>query len=266
MDHSNPLISNQDFFTALFDAGEKTCFAENKYGTTLYDVNFHDKLPMQNNVFFSINPMHTSRMDKNVTCYRNILIEFDTLTGPAQLAAIESMPFTTLVWSGGKSCHAILSLETSRATEQEYRDLVKRIQIKMPDMDRSTGNPSRFSRFPGATRDNGQKQYLFEVFTRVSDAEILDWLGPAPIKHPVIVKIEPADKERLRMLGSVSTYYFNFGETSNRNNQLFMVACDMLRSGYKLETVFEKVMEVTTLSFREVHTCVKSAYKTVRKG
>ena len=158
-----------NFYSVLFEANEQTCFSNNIYGTLL-----------QNNTngpycdtaqFFSINPMHTSRADSNVTNYRNILIEFDTLSPEEQLAQLTTVPYSTLTWSGGKSYHAILSLDSSCVDISAYKYLVRRIQSKLPDMDRSTGNPSRFSRMPNAIRDNGNEQTLVEVRSRVSTSE-----------------------------------------------------------------------------------------------
>lgn len=249
-----------NFYNVLFDKNEQICLSDKVYGIQLFS--FRPSVTQ----YFSINPMHTSRADSNVTCYRNILIEFDTLSPDEQLAKLEAVPYSTLTWSGGKSYHAIISLETPCATAAEYKALVKLVQAKLPDMDKSTGNPSRFSRCPGVKRDNGNLQALQLVVGRISRETMSNWLGPAPADEPKRV-YAGKDSERRRILSGFTKHFWMFGTDTNRNKSLFNAACDTLRAGYTAEEVEEKACEVLDLELKEIRACIKSAQKTVdREG
>ncbi len=250
-------MSQDTFFGTLFNFGEKTCFSHSLYNTNLtliYSKKRHEEQ------FFSINPLTIKRADANVTVFRNILIEFDSLNENEQLKALKNIPYTTLVWSGGKSYHAIISLAEPCKDREEYNKLVKRIQKKLPDMDKTTSNPSRFSRVPDVVRENGNIQEFEELGLRILRGELDAWLGPAepePVyepQEPIEGYIPPWTRSYLR-LGS---------EPGQRNRDAFKAACDLARAGIPFEDARKMVNEVADLPYHEVNLCVSSAYKTVR--
>lgn len=244
------------FWKILFDPEESTCFASTIYGTAICKVDTGIHLPGR---FFSINPLKSNRTDANVTCYRNILLEFDDMPPAEQLELLKPVPFTTLVWSGGKSFHAIISLEEPCKTRKEYDSLVRRIYKVMPSVDKANKNPSRFSRMPGKVRDNGQLQELRDVICRRTRGELDAWLGPAP------VEAETNSEQRYSLgISPWTKHFLAFGvEEGGRNAALFKAACDMLRHGYTEQQIFDKVVLVLDLPESEIITCIRSAKKTV---
>ena len=118
----------------------------------------------------------TGRKDANVTSYRYALVECDNMEPGKQLAAIHQMelPCAALVYSGGKSIHAIV-----RVNAPDYAEYRKRVdylyatcQKNGLTLDQQNHNPSRLSRMPGILRA-GQKQALLE--TNVGKSCWEDW-------------------------------------------------------------------------------------------
>lgn len=244
-----------NFWKTLFPGKEYICLAKTIYDTAINSDDFTAP-------FFAINSLIGSRKDSNVGCFRNILLEFDSGSPEEQLKTLEEVPHTTLVWSGGKSHHAIISLEEPCQNRAEYDALIRRIYAKLPMADKSVKNPSRLSRTPGAIRDNGNLQYLVYVKNRITRAELDAWLGPEPQK---LNSEEP--KPRSLHLSPWTKYFLMFGaEPGQRNSSLFKAACDMLRHGYTQEAIVERVQEVLDLPVYEIRSCVASAAAAVRRG
>lgn len=118
----------------------------------------------------------TGRKDANVTSYRYALVECDNMEPGKQLAAIHQMelPCAALVYSGGKSIHAIV-----RVNAPDYAEYRKRVdylyatcQKNGLTLDQQNRNPSRLSRMPGILRA-GQKQALLE--TNIGKSCWEDW-------------------------------------------------------------------------------------------
>lgn len=253
-------MSQPYFLSALFEPDEQTCFATSVYQTEVFYAFWEG--PVKADLFFSINPMHSSRADHHVTRHRNILLEFDDGSPSDQLNHLTDVPHTTLVWSGGKSHHAVISLEEPCWDREEYDAIVRRIYKKLPMVDQSVKNPSRLSRLPGVMRDNGNLQSLVHVKNRVGRETIEAWLGPEPEK----AKTEQP-KLRSLHLSPWTKYFLMYGsEPGKRNADLFKAACDMLRHGYNAETICERASEVLDLDRREIMNTVKSANDAVRRG
>ena len=118
----------------------------------------------------------TGRKDANVTSFRYALVECDNMEPGKQLAAIHQMelPCAALVYSGGKSIHAIV-----RVNAPDYAEYRKRVdylyatcQKNGLTLDQQNRTPSRLSRMPGLLRA-GQKQALLE--TNVGKSCWEDW-------------------------------------------------------------------------------------------
>ena len=116
------------------------------------------------------------RKDANITSFRYALVECDNMEPGKQLAAIHQMelPCAALVYSGGKSIHAIV-----RVNAPDYAEYRKRVdylyatcQKNGLTLDQQNRNPSRLSRMPGILRA-GQKQALLE--TNVGKSCWEDW-------------------------------------------------------------------------------------------
>lgn len=118
----------------------------------------------------------TGRKDANVTSYRYALVECDNMEPGKQLAAIHQMelPCAALVYSGGKSIHAIVRINAPDYAEYRKRvdHLYATCQKNGLTLDQQNRNPSRLSRMPGILRA-GQKQALLE--TNVGKSCWEDW-------------------------------------------------------------------------------------------
>lgn len=114
--------------------------------------------------------------NENVMAFRFALIESDSMDLGEQNAMIRELelPVACLVYSGGKSLHAIVHIDAT--SYEEYRTRVdflysvcEKNGIKI---DRQNRNPSRLSRMPGVIR-NGRKQFL--VDTNIGKASWNEW-------------------------------------------------------------------------------------------
>lgn len=112
----------------------------------------------------------------NVSAFRFALIESDSMDLGEQNAIIRELelPVACLVYSGGKSLHAIVRIDA--ASYEEYRTRVDYLysvcEKNGMQVDKQNRNPSRLSRLPGAVR-NGHKQFL--VDTNLGKASWTEW-------------------------------------------------------------------------------------------
>lgn len=127
--------------------------------------------------YIRINPLDGQGVeDENVTAYRYALVESDTLTLEKQNALISElrMPVTMLIYSGGKSLHALVKVDAANAREYEER---VRFLYKVCDdnglkVDHANKNPSRYSRMPGVKR-NGNEQFI--VAENLGEKDWVTW-------------------------------------------------------------------------------------------
>ena len=169
-------METEKFFNVLFGSQISTCFSPNIFGTKVKSA------PGPDDIFFSINSLNgNGRRDSNVISFRNFLLESDSIPLENQIDYITSkVPVSTIVYSGGKSYHHIISLEEP-VTKEEYFDLSKRLLNFIPNLDRSTKNPSRFSRMPNVRRpDTGAMQELVYVGNRIPNEELIKLLPSCP--------------------------------------------------------------------------------------
>lgn len=112
----------------------------------------------------------------NVTDFRFALVESDSLPLPRQNAIMRELelPIAAMVYSGGKSIHAIVKIEAG-----DYAEYKKRVEYlyKVCDknglkVDTQNKNPSRLSRMPGVVR-NGHKQFL--MGTNIGKSSWEEW-------------------------------------------------------------------------------------------
>ena len=124
-----------------------------------------------------VNPLDGNGIkDENVTDYRYVLVESDSLPIEQQNALMHDLelPIVTLVHTGGKSLHAIVRVDASSREEYRQRvaymfDVCEKNGLKI---DRACKNPSRLTRLPGFLR-NGKWQYLVE--TNTGKASFEEW-------------------------------------------------------------------------------------------
>lgn len=118
--------------------------------------------------------------NENVTDFRYALVESDSMDLEKQNAIIRELelPVACLVFSGGKSVHAIVKIEA--ATYEEYRRRVDYLYTVLKkngfDCDTQNKNPSRLSRMPGVLRGD-HKQFLMDTnIGKESFQEWRDWI------------------------------------------------------------------------------------------
>jgi hypothetical protein len=260
------------FWDTLFDYDDHICLASDVTGTQVYSpyVARPEFIP-PGTQFFSINGLHTKRLDANVTKFRNFLLEIDDMPLTDQWIYVSNLniPYSTVVFSGNRSYHFIISLETPLANKTEYDLVAKRLHAAVPNADKSTKNPSRLSRCPDVMRDNGKLQELMEPPSpRVSNTHFMAWLEervPSGILTPVR---PPVEHTQLKWNGinKFTKYFLAFGaEDGAWNSTLFAAACDMARNGYSMEEAAEAMERITGHLDSSDRTSLASAFKTVNR-
>lgn len=181
-------MSKVKFLNLLFDEGQKTCFTKHAKGTKVMSY------PPKSAVFFCINALHPAedlapslsyhsphvprRADANVICFRNFLIEIDDMPLDKQIPYVKGLlPVSSVVYSGKKSYHFIISLREPCEDYNEYMQISEALHKHLPKSDSATKNPSRLSRLPNVMRpDTGKSQNLVYLGQRISKQELLDIL------------------------------------------------------------------------------------------
>jgi len=176
-------MTQEKFLKLLFDADQRTCFAEDAKGTAV------KVCPGPKDVFFSVNALHPTqdlqpteewhatdkprRADHNVICHRNFLIELDSMPIKQQIDYVRSrVPVSAITFSGSKSYHFIISL-TEAVSAAEYARIAAGLLRLLPEADRTTKNPSRLSRLPNVIRPETRNlQELVYVGSRVALKEL----------------------------------------------------------------------------------------------
>ena len=114
--------------------------------------------------------------NKNVTDYRYALVESDSMPLERQNAVIRELelPVAVMVYTGGKSIHAIVKIDAPNYDEYRKRvDYLYSVCRKNGlDIDKSCRNPSRLSRMPGVMR-NGKKQYIID--RNIGKTDFAEW-------------------------------------------------------------------------------------------
>lgn len=260
------------FFSCLFNEDEAICLGLNPQSTAVHTLAFY-RHPEKYS-FIAINPLHLDRdlnpteeyhktdkgrrADINVSSYRNILIEMDQMELPAQLEHMRmiELPYSTCVFSGGKSYHWILSLQTPISTRTEYNRLVSRVYkaVGRDLVDQACKNPSRFSRVPGHVRiDKNRIQDLIAVNGRVDNTRLETWLvsrGADKIETSDLEDITYMKPRALREISFLSGSTKNFLRSgayldAGWNIQLFKAAADLCRNGWDIDGAREILIKVT---------------------
>ena len=114
--------------------------------------------------------------NSNVSEYRYALVESDSLDIEKQNSIIRELelPVAVLMFSGGKSIHAIVRIDAT-----DYKEYQKRVEFLYDicsknglQIDTQNKNPSRLSRLPGCQRGD-KKQYIID--TNIGKASWTEW-------------------------------------------------------------------------------------------
>lgn len=238
----------KDFLKLLFS--EEAC---GTVGKTQYETEVIKLQQVEGNAedyqFVTLNELTEgkSRADRNVTCFRNFLLEFDNLPIDEQMKVLDDVPYLTVTFSGSKSCHAIISLEEPLSSREEYDHLVKWILEAVPGADKACKNPSRFTRLAGGVNQRtGRKQELLKTGKRISVKDLKEWLSS---------RVEEPAEEEDRNLGVLSDWFSDIqksgyrgklhpatkkfiktgGMRGNRHRSLFLSACNLRDNFYTID-------------------------------
>lgn len=130
----------------------------------------------------------------NVTDFRYALVEADNMELDKQNAVIRELelPVAVLMYSGGKSIHAIVRIDAQNSDEYRRRvDFLYNICKKNGlTLDQNNRNPSRLSRIPGVERA-GKKQFIIDTnIGKASWDEWKEWIESINDDLPDIENIE----------------------------------------------------------------------------
>lgn len=219
----------------------------------------------------ALNPIKGWREDANCTAYRNFLIEMDYGPLAEQLAYANKieLPYSAVVFSGNKSLHFLISLDTDLPSEEVWRTMAEWTLAIATAADQNTKNPSRQIRIPGAFREPGKKQLIVENKGATRLKDFADWLAkhpdakPRPPEKRVISgtadfsKLKPWVPQRLAK-GIV-------GAKSGRNKEWFAIACEFAIAGYSEDDTMDLLSEYFNpdrdFKEKEWKTSIHSAFK-----
>lgn len=184
-----------------------------------------------NGVYMSVNPAVSSdvpRSNANVGRKRSFLLEFDKIPLGDQKRLIDQagIPYTTAIYSGGKSIHFILKVDKD-LSDAEYKEFfVKLHAMTGAQADEATGDPARWSRLPSAFREStGRQQIVLDVRKTVRYEDLRTilskpyleeaWRGSAAFKKLNRVE-DPAERGSFRDV--VSWYIHQYLGSSYSGN------------------------------------------------
>jgi len=275
----------------MFREGETICISPNKYGyhsiplatafeqeVRLLNTKFRDSKPMEECIekypsdefrLVGLNPINGWHDDASCYKFRNFLIEMDYGPLPDQLAYIKklAMPYSAVVFSGGKSLHFLVSLAEDLPDEKTWRKVSEWILSIVTLADQNTKNPSRRIRVPGAVRDES-RQVLVELVGPVSNQTLGAWLK----QYPHLMPKEPEKKpitgnKRFPTMKKwmIKALHGEFPADKGRNKTWFAIACEFVLAGYDEDDTIDILQDFFTpdrdFKEREWKTTIKSAFK-----
>ena len=274
------------FLELFFDKGETICVSPNKFGfhsieqkdvvgtVLISPKEGKDVRIVEDDInLMAINPIKGFRRDENVTAFRSFLVEVDFGLPAEQYSYIKSsnMPYSACVFSGNKSLHFGIVLETDLPSEEEWRRVAEWILAIMDKADQQTKNPSRSIRFPESVRADGKQliQKLVEIKKRVPIDTLYGWLNQYPDKDPL--KKEILDRPKITAtVGGVPTWILaklskGIDISKGRNNEWFSIAMGLALAGFEKDGIIEVLEQyfVPERDFtrQEWLTTIKSAVK-----
>ncbi len=218
-------MNRQELFKQMFKEDEGICVGDQ------YKSNVSKRPSITSRTsFYCVNPLDPDidhgyeqkpqyrrykprRADINVSSFRNFLFEMDSVSLEDQLKIIDAteIEFTGIVYSGGKSYHALLSSEEDLGFKphtiegiQQYKavwlQIANLINTTAKDMgfdfdviDPSCKNPSRLTRMPESIRDNGNEQKIVRIGKAMQKNKWNSLLNRCPKTFKAVI---PLDKPR----------------------------------------------------------------------
>lgn len=149
------------------------------------DYDYYEGADSDNGFFFVIHPAsedYAVRDGDNTNGeYYNFILEFDDISLEEQKKLVKKlkMPYTSAVFSGGKSIHYIVSLEEPLEYDEylKYFNMIQEVTL----CDNANKDKTRYSRLPCTFRD-GVEQELLELKEPIPNQVFFDWLQSKEIK------------------------------------------------------------------------------------
>ena len=231
----------------------------------------------------AINPINGPRKDQHCTAFRGFLVEMDDGKLKDQMEYIEKlgMPYSCCVFSGSKSLHFGIVLDTPLPSLTSYRMVSRWILNVVKRADQQTLNPSRGIRFPGNLRRvygeevvpmaDRKEQKLLKLNNRISQAELFEWLNKFKDEKPIIRSTKNKRAKGAGSLKNLSPWAKK--EISNdipaqegRNKTWYALGYDFYLAGYSLDDTFSILeayfVEEHDFSRREWEYTVTRGYRT----
>lgn len=218
----------------------------------------------------ALNPIKGFREDLNCTAFRNFMIEMDygPLKEQLEYAKKLEIPYSAVVFSGNKSLHFLISIDTDLPSENVWRMFAEWILNIATAADPNTKNPSRSLRVPGVEREPGKKQLMVEYKGQTKLSDLVAWLS----KYP---DAKPKEPEKREISGTADFSKLKkwvperlangLRPDQGRNKQWFSIACEFALAGYSEDDTIEMLTEYFNpdrdFKEREWLTSIRSAFK-----
>lgn len=287
--------TGKQLLNLMFRPGETVCVSPNQYGyhsipleeatadkiVTLVPTvdscakrniewvpeNF-DKAHTDELLLVALNPIKGWREDLNATSYRNFLVEMDygPLDEQLKYAKAIGLPYSAAIFSGSKSLHFLISLDRDIPTYEKYYEIAEWMLAIASAADQMTKNPSRSIRIPGAYREPGKQQEMYDWRGRTSIVDFAAWLNQYPDAKPKPPekRIISEEMDFTKMKGWVSKKLIE-GVHADRNKWWFAIGCECALAGYDLDDTMNKLEQFFTpdrdFKLREWKVTLKSAFK-----
>lgn len=287
------MATNEDFLWTVFNPGEVTAGGDTEqvmslnYGLKgIFPV---EELLVRNSAKFCINPLRPGvkdRSDANLATRRSFLVEIDMdaegekMTETQQSEYIDGLqlPWSTRVWTGGKSLHHLVVLNQD-ISQMDFLALRDRIYGKVrggtgavPLADFNARLQCQIARWPGHVRADGRVQILREVRRRVSFEELNLWLtqrgfpyitpSPEPSFH-FSQKYDPDSINLGKPLSAATESILAEGSVPGDNNsRMTRAAMGMVAKQWGQQFIFDRLRQTfTSQTNREIWASIRGAIR-----
>lgn len=242
----------EDFFSVLFNLGEKVCLSRDELGVSIYPAPL-DWAPSTEYQFFCVNPLRSKRAVENCIAYRNILISFNTKPSAESL---HGLPFSTCVSLDESRFDVIIALNDSVADIATYDTLVNKIHSKLLHIESVVDASTSMSLIPNIDT------HILEMNWRVPLEELEKWLGSVGSQPKPLLEINTHISE-----SDFANYFILFGSARNgESSAVFKSACDMIAMGLSADEVFDKMIKNSKVNKKELLDIIRLALKATHGG
>jgi hypothetical protein len=277
----------------MFRPGETVCVSHNKYG--------YHSIPLQNALegpvtlvppqtsedqtwrhpkpeellLVALNPIKGWRQDMNCTAFRSFLVEMDYGPLAQQLAYAKriGLPYSAVIFSGNKSLHFLITLDSDLPDEETWRKIAEWILGVATMADQKTKNPSRSIRIPGAFREPDKQQKIVEFHGAISLKDLGAWLSKHPEAKPVVrekrVPSGKLDFDRIKPWCR-DLLINGLKADKGRNQQWFAIACEFALAGFSEDDTLDILSEFFSpdrdFKEREWKRCIRSGFEKIYSG